>query len=165
MAQATLLLPARTRLVGQALPDDVARALGRSDRSDTDAGERAQLRRQFQLVPDHWPIAALTRQRDAGDAAGARWLRADPVRVSPDMTGARMLAHGESLGLSAEDAANLLPALKPLFGDAGMPLDAPHPARWYLRLPLEAQLPEFAPVDDVLGDDLFAHLPHGDAGR
>ena len=27
MAQATLLLPARTRLVGQALPDDVARAL------------------------------------------------------------------------------------------------------------------------------------------
>ena len=97
MAQATLLLPARTRLVGQALPDDVARALGRSDRSDTDAGERAQLRRQFQLVPDHWPIAALTRQRDAGDAAGARWLRADPVRVSPDMSGARMLAHGESL--------------------------------------------------------------------
>ena len=165
MAQATLLLPARTRLVGQALPDDVARALGRSDRSDADAGERAQLRRQFQLVPDHWPIAALTRQRDAGDAAGARWLRADPVRVSPDMTGARMLAHGESLSLSAEDAANLLPALKPLFGDAGMPLDAPHPARWYLRMPLEAQLPEFAPVDDVLGDDLFAHLPHGDAGR
>ena len=39
MAQATLLLPARTRLVGQALPDDVARALGRSDRSDADAGE------------------------------------------------------------------------------------------------------------------------------
>ena len=64
MAQATLLLPARTRLVGQALPDDVARALGRSDRSDADAGERAQLRRQFQLVPDHWPIAriALTGQ-------------------------------------------------------------------------------------------------------
>ena len=53
IAQATLPLPARTRLVGQALPDDVARALGRSDRSDTDAGERAQLRRQFQLVPDH----------------------------------------------------------------------------------------------------------------
>jgi hypothetical protein len=165
MAQATLLLPARTRLVGQALPDDVARALGRSDRGEADAGERAQLRRQFQLVPDHWPIAALTRQRDAGDAAGARWLRADPVRVSPDMTGARMLAHGESLGLAAEDAAHLLPALKPLFGDAGMLLDAPQPARWYLRLPLDAQLPEFAPVDEVLGDDLFAHLPHGDAGR
>ena len=165
MAQATLLLPKRTRLVGQALPDDVARALGRSDSRQVDAGERAQVRRQFHLVPDHWPIAALTRQHDARDAAGARWLRADPVRVSPDMTGARMLAHGESLGLSAEDAANLLPVLKPLFGDAGMLLDAPNPARWYLRLPLDAQLPEFASVDDVLGDDLFAHLPHGDAGR
>jgi len=59
----------------------------------------------------------------------------------------------------------LLPALKPLFGDAGMLLDAPDPARWYLRLPPEAKLPVFAPVNDVLGDDLFAHLPEGEAGR
>lgn len=165
MAQATLLLPARTRLVGQVLPADVARALGRADRSEGEAGERAQLRRQFQLVPDHWPVAALTRQHDAGDAAGALWLRADPARVSPDMTGARMLAHGEALALTGEDAAQLLPALKPLFGDAGMPLDAPHPARWYLRLPADAKLPAFTPASEVLGDDLFAHLPEGDAGR
>ena len=40
----------------------------------------------------YWPVAALTRQRDARDAAGARWLRAAPARVSPDMTGARVLA-------------------------------------------------------------------------
>lgn len=165
MALATLLLPARTRLVGQALPPDVARALGRADRGPVEAGELAQLRRQFQLVPDHWPVAALTRQLDAGDAAGATWLRADPARVSPDMAGARMLAHGEALGLTEEDTARLLPALKPLFGDAGLLLDAPQPSRWYLRLPREARLPEFAPADEVLGDDLFAHLPQGDAGR
>lgn len=165
MAQATLLLPPRTRLVGQALPADVARALGRADRTTGDVGEHAQLRRHFQLVPDHWPVAALTRQRDARDAAGALWLRADPARVSPDMSGARMLAHGEALALGEEDTAQLLPALKPLFGDAGMLLDAPDPARWYLRLPPDAKLPAFAPVNDVLGDDLFAHLPEGDAGR
>jgi hypothetical protein len=165
MALATLLLPARTRLVGQALPPDVARGLGRADRNAVEAGELAQLRRQFQLTPDHWPVAALTRQRDAGDAAGATWLRADPCRISPDMSGARMLAYGDALGITEEDTARLLPALKPLFGDAGMLLDAPHPSRWYLRLPPATPLPAFVPADVVLGDDLFAHLPPGDAGR
>lgn len=165
MANATLLLPERGRLSGQALPADVARALGRADHGREDAGEQAQLRRHFQLVPDHWPVAALTRQLDAGDAQGAAWVRADPARISPDMNGARLLAHGEALAVDVEDLAQLLPSLKPLFGDAGVLLDAPHPTRWYLRLPREAQLPAFASIDDVLGDDLFAHLPEGDAGR
>ncbi|MGX5731245.1 phosphoglycerate mutase [Pseudoxanthomonas beigongshangi] len=165
MATATLLLPARHRLAGQSLPVDVARALGRADRHTEQGGEREQLRRHFRLVPDHWPVAALTRQLDAGDAEGATWLRADPARVSPDMNGARMLAYGEALGLDGEDVAQLLPALKPLFGDAGLLLDAPQPTRWYLRLPPDARLPLFAPIGDVLGDDLFAHLPEGDDGR
>lgn len=165
MATATLLLPARHRLAGQSLPADVARALGRADRHTGQGGEREQLRRHFRQVPDHWPVAALTRQLDAGDAEGATWLRADPARVSPDMNGARMLAYGEALGLDGEDAAQLLPALKPLFGDAGLLLDAPQPTRWYLRLPPDARLPAFAPIGDVLGDDLFAHLPEGDDGR
>lgn len=165
MASATLLLPARGRLAGPALPPDVAAALGRADHSTQEAGEQAQLRRHFQLVPDHWPVAALTRQLDAGDSEGAAWVRADPARVSPDMTGARLLAHGEALAVDEDDLAQLLPALKPLFGDAGVLLDAPHPSRWYLRLPRDVQLPAFAAIDDVLGDDLFAHLPEGDAGR
>lgn len=38
MAQATLLLPARTRLVGQVLPPDLAKALGRADRAASEAG-------------------------------------------------------------------------------------------------------------------------------
>lgn len=165
MANATLLLPARGRLAGAGLPVEVARALGRADTSQQDAGETAQLRRHFRLMPDHWPVAALTRQLDAGDADGAAWVRADPARVSPDMNGARLLAHGEALAVDVEDLAQLLPSLKPLFGDAGVLLDAPHPSRWYVRLPRDAQLPHFAAIDDVLGDDLFAHLPEGDAGR
>ncbi|GAB2491716.1 hypothetical protein GCM10027084_00020 [Pseudoxanthomonas sangjuensis] len=165
MASATLLLPAAARLIGQGLPADVARALGRADHEKREAGEGAQLRRHFQLVPAGWPVAALTRNLDANDAAGATWLRADPAFVSPDINGARMLSYGEALELAAEDAEQLLPALKPLFGDAGFPIDAPHPSRWYLRLPRDSKLPEFAPPEDVLGDDLFAHLPQGDAGR
>jgi len=165
MASATLLLPERSRLAGQGLPAEVARALGRADRSRLEAGEQAQLRRYFQLVPDHWPVAALTRQLDAGDSEGSAWVRADPARISPDMTGARLLAHGEALAVDADDLDQLLPTLKPLFGDAGVLLDAPHPARWYLRLPRESKLPAFAAIDDVLGDDLFGHLPEGDVGR
>ncbi|MFT3757034.1 MAG: phosphoglycerate mutase [Pseudoxanthomonas sp.] len=165
MPGATLLLPAAARLIGQGLPAGVAKALGKADREKCPAGEAAQLRRHFQLIPDHWPVAALTRALDAGDATGATWLRADPAFVRPDINGARMLSHGEALELTAEDAAQLLPALKPLFGDAGFPIDAPNPSRWYLRLPTEAKLPIFAPPEDALGDDLFAHLPQGEAGR
>jgi len=166
MASATLLLPSRTRLAGGALPDDVARALGRAEQQQAAAGMQAQLERQFQLVPDGpWPVAALTRQRDAGDAQGALWLRVDPASIVPDMQGARLMAHGDALQLEARDAAELLPALRPLFGDAGLLLDAPHPSRWYLRLPAGSPLPVFTDPDIALGDDVFDHLPLGAEGR
>ncbi|MEO8366952.1 MAG: phosphoglycerate mutase [Pseudoxanthomonas sp.] len=165
MASVTLLLPLRSRFAGQVLPSALAKVLAQADRETVEAGERAQLRRHFQLIPDHWPVAALTRQRDSGDASQSSWLRVDPAHVAPDMGGARMLSHGEALTLTAEDVAQLLPALRPLFGDAGFTLDAPNPSRWYLRIPKESKLPAFATPDEVLGEDLFAHLPEGDLGR
>lgn len=165
MASATLLLPRRSRLAGQPLSPAFAKALARADRESGAPGEREQLRRHFQLIPDHWPVAALTRQLDAGDAAQSSWLRVDPAHLAPDMGGARMLSHGDALTFTAEDVAQLLPALRPLFGDAGFALDAPQPSRWYLRLPKESKLPAFAAPDEVLGEDLFAHLPEGDLGR
>jgi len=165
MATATLLLPARARLPGALPADAVAHALARADRAQGAAGERAQLQRHFTLDAEPWPVAALTRQLDAGDAAGASWVRADPAFVVPDMHGARMMAYGEALALDADDLAALLPDLRPLFADAGFVLDAPDPSRWYVRLSPEAQLPEFAEPESALGDDLFAHLPPGEAGR
>jgi hypothetical protein len=101
---------------------------------------------------------------DAGDAVLHRWLRADPAHVRPDMTGARVLAIGE-LGLDAAEVEALLKPLRPLFGDAGFQISAPVPARWYLALPVESRLPAFAPPEQVLGDDLFTHLPEGPEGR
>ena len=165
MASATLLLPLVYRYAGQALPPALAKALARADRESGEAGERAQLRRHFQIIPDHWPVAALTRQLDAGDASHASWLRADPAHVAPDMGGARMLSHGDALALTAEDVAQLLPALRPLFGDAGFSLDAPHPSRWYLRLPREAKIPAFSDPGDALGEDIFEHLDTSPEGR
>jgi len=165
LAAATLLLPLRSRLAGAPLPATVGSALARADRQQGDVGERAQLRRHFQLIPDHWPVAALTRQLDVGDAPQRSWLRVDPAYVAPDMGGARMLSHGEAMALTAEDAAQFLPVLKPLFGDAGFILDAPVPSRWYLQLPMGSKMPAFAEPEQVLGEDLFAHLPEGDLGR
>ncbi len=167
MPQVTFLLPPAARLGGQPLEPGMARALGRADSSQPPgaAGRKAQLLRHFELIPNHWPMAALTRQLDAGDATGACWLRADPAYVRPDINGVRLLACGAALVPTAEDSEALLPALRPLFGDAGFPLDAPTPARWYLRLPAEAKPPAFAEPDEALGSDLFEHLAEGAAGR
>jgi hypothetical protein len=161
----TLLLPERRRYAGQPLSPAVARALARADVLPAgEAGERAQLLRHFDLLPRGWPMAAITRSLDADDAHLHTWLRADPAHVRPDMTGARVLAIGE-LGLSAEEANALVAPLRSLFGDAGFPISAPQPSRWYLALPREAKLPEFSPPEAVLGDDLFSHLPDGPEGR
>ena len=73
-----------------------------------------------------------------------RLLVRDPSRA-PDLAGARLLGWGEGLGVDTEDALAFLPALRPLFGDAGFQLDAPHPARWYLRLPAGTRLPASRP--------------------
>lgn len=160
-----VLLPERRRFAGQPVGAETGRLLARADRpGDGEPGERAQLLRHFDLLPRGWPMAAITRQRDAGDAALHQWLRADPAHVRPDMTGARVLAIGE-LGLGHDEAQALLAPLRPLFGDLGFQLSAPAPSRWYVALPVEARLPAFSPPEAVLGDDLLAHLPDGADGR
>jgi hypothetical protein len=166
MNQALLLLPAWSAFGRQTLAADIARALGRADAlPPAAAGNDAQLQRHFACTPAHWAPAALTRQAECGDAAGVAWLRADPAHVRPDINGARLLGLGERLGLDREDVDALLPALRPLFGDTGFALDAPTPARWYLRLPREAKLPAFSAPDAALGEDLFEHLPDGPEAR
>ncbi len=165
----TLLLPARDRFGGQRLSPATGKALARADRSqaaaDPSPDGRAQMARVLDVLPRGWPVAAAARQRDAGDAANAVWLRADPSYVQPDINGARLLSYGQALGLSAADAAALLRPLKPLFGDAGFPIDAPVPSRWYLRLPLGAKLPDFTSPEQALGADMFDQLPEGNEGR
>jgi len=161
----TLLLPERRRFAGQPLGDAMARRLGRADRPEPGAaGEREQLLRHFQLLPRGWPMAAITRQHEAGDAAVHAWLRADPVFIRPDAGGARLMAWG-NLGLTAAEAEAFLKPLKPLFGDTGFPISATSPEHWYLMLPRESKLPVFTPPADGLGADLFDHLPEGPEGR
>lgn len=162
-----MLLPARSTFAGRSLPVGIARALGRGDHAVHAQGDDAQLARHFQLVPDRWSQAALTRLVDPGegDARTHAWLRADPAHVRADINGARLLGTGRMLDVEARDADALLPALRPLFGDAGFILDAPHPTRWYLRLPREVKLPAFSAPDSALGEDVFEHTPDGPEAR
>lgn len=161
----TLLLPERARFGGQRLGPMSAAWLGRADRRQLDQPGPG---RHFSGTGTDWPVAAATRQRDAGDAGDtgdAIWLRADPVHVRPDMNGVRLLSHGDALLVEDDEATLFIEALQPAFHDAGLVLDAPVPTRWYLKLPPGTPLPPMAPIDLALGDDLFEHLPAGPDGR
>ena len=158
-----LLLRPREAIAGTP-GEATGRVLARADRSEAAPGWREQLSRAFRTVPNALPVAALTRQLDCGDAELHAWVRADPAHVRADMATARMLACGE-LGLSAGECAQLLKPLRPVFGDAGFPISAPVPQRWYLMLPKEARLPEFADPHQALGAPLDEYLPAGELGR
>jgi len=160
-----VLLPDRRRFTSTPLPKKIASALGRSQQWLDKTGEIAQLQRHFAIDPLPWSAAALTRQRDAGDAGHSLWLRADPVNVQPDQYSARMMAYGQALSVDKEDVTALLPELHALLAEEGGLLDAPVPSRWYLRLPDELVLPKFTDPTHALGADLFAHLPAGKHGR
>ena len=165
MAELTLLMPERERVPGDA-PAAVLRAwIGRGDRlAGIAAGRDAALRSCFEFAGTSIPFAALTRSLDANDAASALWLRADPAWVVADAVTLRLLACGD-MQLSAAECETLARELKPLFGDAGFPLEPATPARWYLRCPPGTQLPAFSPPAAALGDDVGRHLPQGDDGR
>jgi len=166
MASATLLLPTTARFGKKGLGAELRTALGRADRVvHADSNRRAQLLRHFDLSPPGWPIAALARQADLGDAGTSRWLRADPAYVRPDINGARLMAYGDALALDDEDLAALLPSLQLAFDMVGCALDASRPSRWFLRLQGDVGLPAFDDPDEALGEDLFDHLAEGDAGR
>lgn len=158
MSSVTFLLPPAAAFGAQRLSPKIATALGRSGLlNSTDAGRRAQLLRHFDVPGGGWPIAALSRQADAGDAGDACWLLVAPAFLRPDINGLRLMAYGRQLDVASVDTDALLPALKPLFGDAGFELDATHDARWYVRCARETVLPVFPDPGDALGDDVFEH--------
>jgi len=169
MARAVLLLPPFGRVFAAPAPADVARMFGRADRADGGPGRDAQLRRHFTLLPNRWAEAAIARlaesDADAGDVRRHAWVRVDPAHLRAGINGVALLGTGAMLGLDQADIDAFLPELKPLFGDAGFLLEAPHPARWYARLPKEAKLPAFASPEAGLGDDVFEHAPEGPEAR
>jgi len=163
MAALTLLLPEMARVE---MTSALSAWLARGDRlASAKPGREAVLRDCFEFIGPDLPVAALTRMQDADDAAGSLWVRADPAYAMADAVTARLMACGAGVGLAQVESVELARALRPLFGDAGFPLEAARPSRWYLRCPLTARLPRFAAPDAVLGDDLMLHLPAGENER
>lgn len=141
------------------------RLLAQADRIDDGPRERlAALAAVFAGAGSALPAAALLREHLAGDAGEATWLNADPAWVQPDMTGVRLMACG-SMALQPDEAQAYMQVLAPAFAEAGLRLQASAANHWQLRLPPEAQLPEFAAPEQALGEDLYPHLPQGAAGR
>ncbi len=167
MRTATILLPALPRCVAsdEVAQGMLARAFARGDvAAPASPGREAAVRGTFAWLGRGLPTAALTREADVGDAAGAAWLRADPAHVRADMTTARMLACG-ALGLTDEETEAIARELKPLFGDSGLLFDTPRGDRWYLRALPGSELVDAADPDEAIGDDLKLHLPAGAAGK
>lgn len=158
VSHAQLLLPA-LRHWPRPLPQRIAQALGRADRTDSFAAH----------ILDVPASAALSRLGEGDldvDAVRAhRWLRAEPAWIRPDINGARLYAVGAMLPLDADDAASFIPELQALLDGVGYQLQAVTPHRWYLRIPRDVALPHFATPAETLGADPFDHLPEGEGAR
>ena len=162
MSVLTLLLPELARV--EHVPP-LSLWLSRGDRlPDAKPGRDSALRECFEFTGTLLPMAALTRSLDADDASAALWVRADPAYAMVDAATARLIDCGD-LGLTQTESDELAGALRPLFGDAGFPLEAVRSDRWYLRCPLDARVPVFADPRLARGDDLMRHLPRGDNER
>jgi len=103
------------------------------------------------------PLASLTAAADG--LPPADWLRADPVhqRIERD---ALVLHDPAVLALTREEADEAIAALNGFFGADGLTFVAPHPHRWYVRVP-EGERPVTVPFDDAVGRNPFGRLPSG----
>ncbi|MEO8802919.1 MAG: phosphoglycerate mutase [Rudaea sp.] len=164
MTELTVLLPPLARIASVLAVPALTGWVVRGDRqAEVNPGRTTALRACFAFISAQLPSAALTRNLDSGDAGGANWLYADLSHVAVDAVAVRLMACA-TLDVSSDENDELARALRPLFGDAGFPLER-SAARWYLRCPVETRLPEFDAPEDVLGADLMHHLPTGDNQR
>lgn len=104
------------------------------------------------------PVAAVTLAADDGPREGA-WLRADPVHLQVS-TDAVTLHDASLLDIHRDEAIALVGVLQDHFAGDGLEFVAPHPSRWYVRVPA-AEVPRTTPLESVLGRNLHGVLPRG----
>lgn len=150
------------RRVVALLDDATKKILACADQKQHEAGHIHQLSRHFKHRGRGYPWAAASRMVDAPkDAHLHAWMRADPVSLVMDAGSARLTNYGDNLRLSAVEAEALLAPMRTLFGDSGLPVDAPTPTRWYLNAPQGTPLPAITHPADMMGADIFEFMPEG----
>ncbi|RXZ42747.1 hypothetical protein [Crenobacter cavernae] len=100
---------------------------------------------------------------DAGLAVeGRHWLLAEPGHLRIDRDRA-MLADVGIMAIGQREADGLVASLNAHFAEDGLAFYATSPGRWFVSM-TEPAGAHFTPLDDVVGEDVNAHLPKGGAG-
>lgn len=107
-----------------------------------------------------WPVAPLAFAGDGGEPGAGYWLRADPVHLRLHDDGLILLAP-ESLEITEDESHDLTGALNRQFEADGFVFHAPHPRRWYLKMP---QAPKIRTITlkEAIGRDVNRLLPEGE---
>lgn len=154
-----ILLPEKRFFSGQRLSDAFIPYARRFGLETCEPGESRQLQRHFRCGPGSgWPMAAVCRQHESGDAGAFSWLRADPIYLQAEMRGARVMACGD-FALSPDHVISVVSALQPAFANHGFEFFPGSGGSFYIRCPENAVLPDCLPVIDLLGRDLAGQLP------
>jgi len=105
------------------------------------------------------PSAAVSRLAEGGGRDSAFWFHASPVFLKA--TADRLLLFdAEMLDIRPGDAAALVELFNQHFAQDDWHLEAPHPNRWYLRLPTPLNVSTSA-LADVVGRNVEQYLPSG----
>jgi hypothetical protein len=155
----TLYIPGL--FAGTDAPAKLKRLLARADQSPGGAeGETERLFALFGIAPaagQDLPVAAVTRVIDMGVIDSGWWIRADPVYLE---AGRDNLVMHTCLGLSLDEAKQLVKELNESLTQDGWRLKAPKPDRWYLKPPAAAAITT-TPLSAANGRNVHPLLPRG----
>lgn len=117
--------------------------------------ERFAVRKQID-----WPVAPLAFAGEGGEAGAEYWLRADPAHLRVRNDGLILLAP-EALEITEDESHDLTGVLNRQFEAEGLVFHAPHPRRWYVKMP---QAPKIRTVTlkEAIGRDVNRLLPDGE---
>jgi hypothetical protein len=131
---------------------------GRRKRLPTSSPE-GWLFERFQVAKQRdWPVAPYTLLADGGSPERHFWMRADPVHLRAGNDSIVLVADPAS-GVSRAEAEALAEALNRHFGES-LPLLAPDPGRWYVRIDPAPEAQTTPPAAGE-GKEIQAHLPSG----
>src|SRR5689334_1510666 len=107
-----------------------------------------------------WPVAPLTLGFDGEEPGNEYWLRADPVHLAAHRD-RLTLVDASQLAPDAEDATALVNVLNRHFASDNLAFRAPHPSRWYLRVPGSPRL-STRELSQAAGRDIASAMPSGE---